>query len=195
MRTCRALLLSGLFLALGSAPAVPAPDPVPEPGVALPAKVFLTVDEALELAFPDCEVEKDVSYLTEEQAERAHELAGIDVPQKIVHAYRASRGGELVGTAYFDAHKVRTLKETVMFVVDPSHTIVRFELLSFGEPTDYIPRGSWYDQFLGRPLDDELNLKRGIRSVTGATLTARSTTEAARRSLALHAVLYPRSDS
>ncbi|MDH3816392.1 MAG: hypothetical protein OEV48_17995 [Acidobacteriota bacterium] len=37
-------------------------------------------------------------------------------------------------------------------------------------------------------MDDELALKRDIRPVTGATLTARATTEAVRRVLAIHAV-------
>ena len=38
-------------------------------------------------------------------------------------------------------------------------------------------------------MNDELSMKRGIRAVTGATLTARATTDAARRVLALHHVL------
>ncbi len=60
----------------------------------------------------------------------------------------------------------------------------------FGNPKrlDYLPRGAWYGQFAGRGLDDELELKRGIKGVTGATLTARATTAAARRLLATHRV-------
>ena len=38
-------------------------------------------------------------------------------------------------------------------------------------------------------FDDELSMKRGIRAVTGATLTARATTDAARRVLAVHKVI------
>ena len=57
-----------------------------------------------------------------------------------------------------------------------------------------IPEGVAVDRGLeaaleGRKLDDDLALKRGIRSVTGATLTARATTEAVRRILALHRVV------
>ena len=59
------------------------------------------------------------------------------------------------------------------------------------EPEEYLPRPSWYAQFIGKRLDDDLRLKRGIKGVTGATLTARATTDAARRLLALHAVAFP----
>ena len=40
------------------------------------AKVFLTVDEALDLAFPGCEVERRAVFLTDEQRSAAEELAG-----------------------------------------------------------------------------------------------------------------------
>jgi len=152
-------------------------------------QVFLTVDEALELAFPDCQIERRRVFLTEEQHARAKKLADVEIDSAIVRPYVATKDGKLVGTAYFDAHRVRTLKETVMFVAAPDNRIARVEVLAFAEPIEYMPRGTWYAQFLGRVLDEELNLKRGIKNVTGATLTARATTEAARRVLALHQVV------
>ena len=79
-----------------------------------------------------------------------------------------------------------------MVVVGPAGSIARIEVLSFSEPEEYMPRGHWYAQFPGKALDDELAVKRGIRPVSGATLTARATTEAARRVLALHQVVARR---
>jgi len=69
--------------------------------------------------------------------------------------------------------------------------ILRVEVLSFSEPEEYMPRPKWYEQFQGKPLDDELSLKRSIRPVSGATLTAHATTDAARRVLAIYRVLHP----
>jgi len=63
------------------------------------------------------------------------------------------------------------------------------EMISFAEPQEYLPRPAWLDQFDGRLLDEELALKRGIRGMTGASLTAISVTRGARRILALHAVI------
>ena len=156
---------------------------------ALQAKVFLTVDEALRLAFPGATVERRTSYLTETQRGKASELAGLPVPSRLVHAYVATAGGRAAGTAYFDTHRVRTLPETVMVVLDPSGKVRRVEVLSFNEPQDYLPGGGWYGQFAGRGLDERLALKRDIRPLTGATLTARATTGAVRRVLAVHRVL------
>ena len=146
----------------------------------------MTQQQALDLAFPGCSVTRQTVYLTPAQVERAGQLAGEALESALATAYRATCGGKPGGTAYFDVHRVRTLRDTLMVVVDPQSRIRRLEVLSFDEPPDYIPRRPWYEQFQQRGLDAELRLKRGIRPVTGATLTAQATTAAARRVLAIH---------
>jgi electron transport complex protein RnfG len=158
----------------------------------LEAKVFLTKEEALRLAFPGAAVTRSTAFLTEAQRVEAKKLSGDpELPAALAACYTAVKDGQTIGTAYFDAHLVRTLPETIMVVVDPRGAIARIEVLSFDEPEDYLPRSSWYAQFEGKPLNDEMSLTRGIRPVAGATLTARATTDAARRVLALHRVLHP----
>jgi hypothetical protein len=154
------------------------------------AKVFLTTDEALRLAFRGCPVERKTVFLTPEQLGRARQLAGSEIKSALVNPYRAACDGKDAGTAYFDAHVVRTLPETLMVVVDPQGKVSRVEVLSFAEPEDYLPPGKWYGQFLGSALSDDLALGHRIRGVTGASLTARATTEAVRRVLAIHQVLH-----
>jgi hypothetical protein len=155
------------------------------------AKVFLTQEEALRLAFPGAAIERKTAFLTEAQRREARRLSGdTELPAALVSYYAARKEGAPVGTAYFDTHRVRTMPETIMVVVGPSGSVARIEVLSFQEPEEYLPRPRWYAQFWGKPLDDDLSLKRAIRPVTGATLTARATTEAARRVLALHRVLH-----
>ena len=153
------------------------------------AKVFVTVDEALRLAFPGCEVARRTAYLTPAQVKQVKDLAGVEVPSALASWHEARRNGQLVGTAWFDTHRVRTLPETLLIVVDPQGRVTRLEVISFREPEEYMPRGVWYDQFRGRRLDRDLALKSGIHPVSGATLTARATTSAVRRVLALHQVI------
>jgi hypothetical protein len=160
-----------------------------------PAKVLLSVDEALALAFPDAEIERRTVYLTAGQRDEAAGLAGVPLATDIVHPYLARRDGEVVGTAFFDTHLVRTLAATVMVAVDAGGKVLRVETIAFDEPPDYLPRGEWFRQFDGHRLDPELELRRAIRPVTGATLTARSTTDAVRRALALERVLRQPSTS
>lgn len=152
-------------------------------------KVFLTADEALALAFPKCEVKRETVYLTDAQKQRVGQLAGSELDGSIARPWTARRDGRVIGTAYLDTHKVRTLRETLFVVVDPEGRVVRTEVLAFAEPQEYLPRASWYEKFQGRALDEELRVKRAIRPVTGASLTVSATTDAVRRVLALHKVL------
>jgi hypothetical protein len=155
-------------------------------------KVFLTAEEALKLAFPECTVERGTSYLDEREELRVEELAGSDLAGRVVHPYVARKDGALVGTAYFDVHRVRTKNEVLMLVVAPDGGLARLEVLAFAEPIEYLPKPAFYAQFTGKHLDRELDTKRAIRPVAGATLSVRATTEAARRVLALHRVLGER---
>jgi hypothetical protein len=157
----------------------------------LPAfsNVLITVDEALKLAFPASTVKRQTIYLSKEQIAQARKLAGVDIPSALVYPYVAMKDGEIMGIAYFDAHVVRTLPETIMMTVNLEDRIQRIEVLDFNEPRDYVPKAAWYQQFVGQRLDDDLALKRNIRSIAGATLTARHTTDAVRRMMALHHVI------
>lgn len=159
---------------------------------AVRARAFLSVGEALDLAFPGCRVDHRTVYLTDGELARARKLAGREIPSAIAHPYVATCKGRPGGTAYFDTHRVRTLPETLMVVVGPDGAVARVEVLAFQEPPDYLPRGAWYEQFLHRELGPELELKQGIRPVTGASLTARATTEAVRRILAVDRVIRER---
>ena len=154
--------------------------------------MFLTQAEALQLAFPGASIERKTFFLTEAEQKEAEKLSGGPLPSGLAVAYVATKDGKIAGTAYFDTHVVRTQQETLLVAVDREGAVFRIEVLSFSEPEEYLPREHWYAQFQGRKLDDELALSRGIRAVSGATLTARATTEAARRVLALHAVLERR---
>jgi len=155
----------------------------------LGARVFLSTDEALRLVFGDAAVEHRTVFLTAEQRAQARKLAGSEIRSGLVTPYHATRDGKDAGTAYFDSHVVRTLPETLMVVVDPQGKVARVEVLAFAEPEDYLPPGAWYGQFLGQGLGGDLALGLHIRSVTGASLTARATTEAVRRVLAVHQVI------
>lgn len=154
----------------------------------------LTQEEALRLAFPGADaVERRTAYLDDAQVARARSLAGpeAEIESEIVTYYVAREGEAVLGVAYFDAHRVRTLPEVLMIVVGPDGRIRRIEVVRFSEPPEYLPPGGWLRQFDGRALDAELSSKGGIANITGATLTARAATAASRRVLALHQVIAP----
>ena len=120
------------------------------------AAVLVTVDEALRLAFRDCEVERETIFLTDAEVVEAGELSGEARIRALTVRHVARCEDKPAGTAYFDVHRVRTLEETVMVVVRPDDTIGRVEVISFDEPMDYLPREGWYRQFDGKDLDEDL---------------------------------------
>ncbi len=158
----------------------------------LSAQQVLTQDETLRLAFPPpLTIERRSAFLDNAQLAAARELAGVEIEQRVVTHYVGLRDGIAVGVAYFDAHRVRTLPETLMLVVDSTGRLVRIEVLRFAEPPEYRPPEGWLKQFQGRALGAEPSVRRGIVDMTGATLTSRAVSNAARRVLALHRILRP----
>jgi len=152
----------------------------------LQATVLITVEEALGLAFPDGEVSRETLFLTKEQMSSAAMVSEVKIDRAMVTRFVVRRGGEVVGFAYIDTHRVRTLPETLLVILEVDGSVRRVEVAAFREPLDYKPGDSWYRQFDDEELDRDLSLDRDIRPITGATLTARATTDAVRRVLAIH---------
>jgi non-ribosomal peptide synthetase component F len=149
-----------------------------------------TTQEALALAFPGAEMIRKEHALTEAQAAQVKALAQVDLPGRWLVVYEARKNGTLVGVGLFDTHRVRTLNETLLVAISPEGRILRVEAVAFREPEEYKAKEAWVKQFEGKGLDAQLNLKGAIRPLSGATLTAHAMTDAARRCLALHQVLY-----
>lgn len=170
-------------------------------GGAAELRAQLSLDEALAGAFPPpARVERRTAFLSAKDLDAIRAGAGRDAPvaQRVVTYYVASKGGKPVGVAYFDSHRVRTLNEVVMIVVEPQDggrrgkdRIRSVEVLRFAEPPEYHASDAWLDQFKGRSLDQELSLKRSIANMTGATLTSNAIVRATRRVLAIHERIRP----
>ena len=154
------------------------------------APVYSSREEALARAFPPpATIERKTHFLTDTQRGKASRAARTKVDSSLVVAYVGRTVNGILGTAYFDTHTVRTMPETLLVVVRPDGTVGSIEVVAFGEPEDYLPRRRWLTLFQGRRLEPDLAVGRGLAHVTGATLTTRSITDAARRMLAIHAVI------
>lgn len=148
------------------------------------ARVLLSQKNALAVAFPGTEPERRTAFLTDAQAKAVEEAARSKLETKVWTYYVAGST-----FAYFDSHLVRTMNETVMVVVGGDAAVRFVEILSFSEPDDYLASKRWLKQLPGRRLDDDLALRRGLRGIAGATLTAEAVARAVRRVLAVHQVL------
>jgi hypothetical protein len=159
--------------------------------IALPARAALpTQAEALALAYPGAKTTRHERFLTEAQAARVKALAGTELKSRFVVVYEVQKDGQPAGTAFFDAHTVRTQAETAMVAVTPAGKVSRVEVVTFQEPEEYKAPAAWVKQLEGQSLSNSLSLKGDIRPLSGASLTAQALTDAARRCLALWRILY-----
>lgn len=142
--------------------------------------------EAARLAFAGCQVEREVLELAPADREKLQERAAVRSIGKSVVRFVARRGGELEGTAYVDTRRVRTKAQQLLVVLDRAGKVRRIEVLAWMEPQRYRPRPRFFSQFRGKGLDETLRLRRGIRPVTGATMSARAAVDAVRTVLAVH---------
>lgn len=146
-----------------------------------------TAAEAAALAFPGCTMQQVTVSLTDEQQRLAKEAARVAAVPASVVRHVASRDGKVVGYAYVDRRTVRTHAQQLLIVVDAEGKVGRVEVLAFDEPRQYRPRAPFYAQFQGLGLTAELQPRRGIQPVAGATLSVRATVDAVRTVLAIHA--------
>ena len=152
--------------------------------------MLLSQKDALALAFPaGTKVERRTAFLTDEQAAAAEKAAGSKLDSKIWTYYVGTSSSGPAGTAYFESHKVRTMNEAFMVVVNPDATVRFVEILSFAEPDEYLAPKKWLSQFERKALDDDLMIRRGLRNNTGASITSDVVTRGVRRVLAVHQVL------
>ncbi len=149
----------------------------------------ITREEALAAVFPGAEVAAERVFLTRAQRRAIGDLARVDDVSGLVARYVATRGGAVVGRAYVDTHVVRTKRESLLISLHADGTVRRVDVTAFLEPIEYLPSRRWLAQYDDRPLDDDLALRRAIRTIAGATLSGVATNAAVRRVLATDHVL------
>ncbi len=146
-------------------------------------------EEALALAFPAAEITAERIFLTADQTRAIEARSGETMSSGLVARYVATHDGTVVGRAYLDTHVVRTKKESLLISLDAVGAVLRIDVTAFLEPREYEAPEPWMDQYRQRTLTAELDLRRAIRPIAGATLTARATNGAVRRVLAIDEVL------
>ena len=156
---------------------------------------LITREEALASAFPGAEISGKRVFLTRDQQVAAADIARVEVESRLVARYVAVNEGRVVGRAYVDTHVVRTKRESLLISLEADGSLRRIDVTAFQEPPEFMASERWLAQYHGRPLDEDLALRRAIRPVAGATLTAIATNAAVRRIMAIDHVLESENES
>lgn len=147
------------------------------------AKVFHSREGAFKLAFPRADkVERKHVFLTAAQRKQIQQTCRCRYEAKLLTVYVGKRGGATLGYAYIETHRVRTLSETFMVVLDLKGAVSGVHILAFHEPPEYMPRSGWLAQFRGRTGRGG----KAIAGLAGATMSAHAIMKGVARILATH---------
>ncbi|MEW6325284.1 MAG: FAD:protein FMN transferase [Nitrospirota bacterium] len=161
----------------------------PLPGFAI---TYLTPKEAARRLLPDADsIEEQEIDLTDGQQAAVERRLGGKIRDTHYDIWLGSREGAPVGYAVKLDVTGKERPITFMVGVNPGGAIVGIEVLVYRESQGSEIRAAHFmRQFHGKTLDAPLKLNRDIDSISGATLSSRSTTYAAKKALALVETLY-----
>jgi len=154
------------------------------------ARVFISKDEALRLAFPDSDtIEKQSLFLSKTEVESIEKLGRSKLDSRLFLFYVGKKDGEAIGYAVIDTHTVRTKSQTILVVINPDGSLNYTEILAFFEPLEYKPTQNWIDLYKNKKISDGLKIGYDIPNISGATLTSNATSNAIKKVLAVFDVV------
>lgn len=155
----------------------------------LNAAVLETKEHALYVVFPKTKVIEKNFFLSDAQKAQVEKLSKSKLTSPLILYSEIYENKKLIGYAFFDKHKVRTMPETLMIALNASGQIKAIRILRFNEPKDYIVPARWLALFEKKDLDESLWLKQDIPVVSGSTLSSWAVLKSARTALAFYKVV------
>jgi Na+-translocating ferredoxin:NAD+ oxidoreductase RnfG subunit len=156
---------------------------------------YLTREEALQKLIPHADgFKEEVISLSPSQREEVQKLLGNRVKEIEFTFWVAQKSGTPVGYAALLDVIGKEQPITFMVGVGSEGTVLGVEVLTYRESQGSEIRSSGFmNQFVDKTLDAPLKVGRDIHSISGATLSSRSTAYAVKKALALIQVVYLRS--
>jgi hypothetical protein len=151
------------------------------------ATEYLSVEGAQKALFPQADRFSDlVLSLNAAQRAQVATLAGPQPPHRSLRAWKAMRGGELVGYVFVDEVIGREDFITYAAGIDADGHLSALEVLAYRESHGgEIRSDAWRRQFAGRQGLGQLRVQADIKNIAGATLSCEHVTEGARWLVAL----------
>ena len=148
--------------------------------------VYLSVEQAQKLMFPDATFTADFQKLSDEQAKAIEKATGVNVLNRDLQVWRVSTGG------WFIVDQVIGKHEFIPFAVglDADGAVKSIEILEYREAYGgQVRNPAWRAQFQGKRNGAPLALRKDIQNISGASLSCRHITDGVKRILATHAAV------
>ncbi len=147
--------------------------------------LLIKPEQALKEQFPNAKIVKKNILLSKEQVKKIQNLSKSKLHSSIITTYLIKDNGKILAYGIIHTHRVRTKKETVLFVLSPDCKIKDIEIIAFYEPSEYIPSKRWLGVFEGKGIENEIRLKKDIPNITGATLSSKAVTSASKQVISI----------
>ena len=150
------------------------------------AVVYLSVEQAQKLMFPDATFTPDFRMLTDQQVSAIQKDSGIKVPSRNLQVWRVSGGG------WFIVDQVIGKHEFIPFAVglDAEGGVKQIDILEYREAYgSQVRNPAWRAQFTGKRHGAALILQKDIQNISGASLSSRHITDGVKRLLATYAIV------
>ena len=150
------------------------------------ATIYLTVEQAQKILFPDAEFVADNRTITPEQERAIEKASGVSVRNRTLNVWRVSTGG------WFIVDQVIGRHDNIPYALglEADGSVRGIEILEYRESYGgQVREPLWRAQFIGKRHGAALALKRDIQNISGATLSCRHIADGVKRLLATHAVI------
>ncbi len=156
------------------------------------AEIYLTVDQALDLILgKDTAHPADPRDVSEELQEKLQDEGLLSGEMKRANFYRGEKDGKVTGYALIDNEVGKHLPITYIVGISPEGKVTRVEMMVFREVRGWEARErSYLEQFEGKGQEDEMQVGKSIKNVSGATLSCKAFAKGVRRALALWQHFY-----
>jgi Na+-translocating ferredoxin:NAD+ oxidoreductase RnfG subunit len=154
------------------------------------AGLLIKPEQVLKEEFVDAVISKKNILLNKSQVKKIQNLSKSKLHSSIITTYLVQKDGKVLAYGIIHIHKVRTKKETVLFILSPDCKIQDIEIIAFYEPPEYMPNKKWLETFKGKSSKDELRLKRDVPNITGATLSSKAITLSSKQVISICEVVF-----
>lgn len=152
------------------------------------ARVYMTEEEALRIAFPEASrIEARRFELGEAARVELSSALGYRIRERSVVLHEAMNGDALLGHGIFMREVGKRLPMTFFVAIGPGGSVDQVLLLEFREPRGYeVEAEAFRRQYRGRTVRDPIRRGRDIRNVSGATMSVDAMSRGVRRALVLY---------
>ncbi len=155
--------------------------------LSLSAKILISPFDAMHLAYPKAtSVKKENILISKKHAINISNFAQVKLDSKIFRIYKAFHKDSLLGYGILIKQKVRSKNSVILYFINSSSVLLGIEVIAFNEPLEYLPSKMWDSQFKNIDTNTMLHISKNIPTISGATLSARSTTKGSRIAFAFY---------